>query len=92
MQQRKEKACDKKVVKKEAIESFVVAECRKLLAASSIKKIAKEVVALCKKEADRPELNRLAKQIKDVERRQSNIMSTISECDDKQHEKCYLLR
>lgn len=78
----KKKACDKKAVKKEVIESFVVAECRKLLTAGNIKKIAKEVVALCEKEADRSELNRLAKQIKDVERRQNNIMSAISECDD----------
>ena len=70
----KKKACDKKAVKKEVIESFVVAECRKLLTVSNIKKIAKE--------ADRSEINRLAKQIKDVERRQSNIMSAISECDD----------
>lgn len=34
----KKKACDKKVVKKELIESFVVAEYRKLLTASNIKK------------------------------------------------------
>lgn len=77
----KKKACDKKAVQKDYIENLVIAECRKLLTAENIDKIAHEVVALCEKEKDTSNLKRLEKLLKDNERKRGNLMNAISECD-----------
>lgn len=77
----KKKACDKKAVQKDYIENLVICECRKLLTAENIDKIAHEVVALCEKEKDTSNLKRLEKLMKDNERKRGNLMNAIAECD-----------
>ena len=76
----KKKTCDKKAVQKDWIEDLVVAECRKLLTPSNIDKIAHEVVELCEREKDRSNLRRIGKLIKENERKQTNLMTALSEC------------
>lgn len=77
----KRKQCDKKVIQKEYIEDLVIAECRKLLTAANIEKIAHEVVALCEREKDSSNLRRIEKLIRDNERKQANLMNAVAECD-----------
>ena len=76
----KKKTCDKKAVQKDWIEDLVVAECRKLLTPSNIDRIAHEVVELCEREKDRSNLRRIGKLVKENERKQSNLMTALSEC------------
>ena len=78
---RKKKLCDKKNVRKDFIEQLVIDECRKLLTAENIDRIAREVVAISESERDTATLKRLNKQLKDNERKKKNLMSAIMECD-----------
>ncbi len=78
---RKKKLCSKKNVRKEFIEQLVIAECRKLLTAENIERIAREVVAISESERDTATVKRLNKLLKDNERKKSNLMSAIMECD-----------
>ena len=78
---RKKKRCNKKNVRKEFIEELVIAECRKLLTAENIDRIAREIVAITEREGE-PELLRLMrKQRKDAERKKNNLMAAVMECD-----------
>ena len=77
----KRKQCDKKSVHKDYIENLVIQECKKLLTTPNIDKIAHEVVALCEREKDNSNLHRIAKLIRDNERKQSNLMNAVSECE-----------
>lgn len=79
---RKNKSCDKKYVPKEYIENLVIDKCRELLTTKNIAKIAKEIVSACEKGNDLSELRRLDKQLKDIERKQNNLMNAIMECDN----------
>lgn len=74
------KECSKKDVHKEYIENIVVTECRKLLTKENIDIIAKEVYTLCEREMDNTEVVRLDKIIKDNERKQSNLVTAVTEC------------
>ena len=78
---RKKKLCKKKNVRKEFIEWLVIEECRKLLTAENIDRIAREVVALCEREQDTTNLKRLKKLLKETERKKKNLMDAIMECD-----------
>lgn len=78
---RKKKLCSKKNVRKEFIEQLVIAECRKLLTAENIERIAREVVAISESERDTATVKRLNKLLKDNERKKSNLMSAIMGCD-----------
>jgi DNA invertase Pin-like site-specific DNA recombinase len=77
----KRKQCSKKTVQKEYIEDLVISECRKLLTAENIDKIAREVVALCEREKDNSNLRRIEKLIRDNERKQKNLMNALGECE-----------
>jgi len=77
----RKKQCSKKPVKKAYIEDLVVAHCRALLTENNINKIAKEVIALCEREQESSELKRLSKVLKELERKKSNIINAIAECD-----------
>lgn len=76
----KKKLCDKKAVHKDYIENLVVEECRKLLTKENIDIIVKEVMALCEREKDNTNLRRLEKALKDIERKQGNLLSAVAEC------------
>ena len=73
--------CDKKAVQKDYIENLVISECRKLLTAPNIDKIAHEVVALCEREKDTSNLRRIEKLIRENERKQTNLMNAVAECE-----------
>ncbi len=77
----KQKTCDKKRVNKEYIDNLVIAECRRLLSAENIRRIAKEVVAICEAEKDTSNLKRLKKLLSDNERKQKNTITAIMESD-----------
>lgn len=80
---RKQKLCEKELVKKEYIEDIVVNECRKLLTDKNISKIAKEVSAIFKTDYDNSNLKMLEKQLAENERKKRNLIDAVSECDDK---------
>lgn len=78
---RKEKKCDKKMVKKDYIEQLVIAQCRKLLSDSNIEKIAREVSKICEAERDTSNLRYLQKQLSENERKRNNALNAILETD-----------
>lgn len=79
---KKEKTCAKQYVQKDYIENLVIDKCREILTADNIAKIAKEIVSACEKGNDLTEMKRLEKQLKDIERKQNNLMNAIMECDN----------
>lgn len=78
---RKNKTCKKKMVNKDYIENLVISECRRLLSAENIRRIAKEVVAICEAEKDTTNLKRLKKQLTKNEQKQKNTINAIMESD-----------
>lgn len=78
---RKNKTCKKKMANKDYIENLVISECRRLLSAENIRRIAKEVVAICEAEKDTSNLKRLKKLLADNERKQRNTIAAIMESD-----------
>lgn len=76
----KKKQCKKKMVGKDYIENFVIAECRKLLTDKNIEKIAKEVVAVCEAEKDTTNFKRLKNSLSDNNRKCKNLIDAIAEC------------
>lgn len=78
----KKKQCNKKRVSKDYIEDLVVHECRKLLTDKNIQKIVSEVVAVSEAEKDTANLKHLKKLLADNERKHSNAMEAIINCDD----------
>jgi len=77
----KPKTCNKKMVHKDYIEDLVVNECRRLLSAENIRRIAKAVVAICEEEKDKSNLTRLKKLLAENERKQKNTLNAIMESD-----------
>lgn len=75
------KTCDKKRVNKEYIENLVISECRRLLTAENIRRIAKEVVAIGEAEKDTSNLKRLKKLLSENERKHQNTITAIMESD-----------
>lgn len=77
----KKKTCHKKMVKKDYIEDLVVLQCRKLLTAANIEKIAQGVVAIFETEKDTTNLKQLKKLLSENERKHKNTIDAIMECD-----------
>lgn len=78
---RKNGDCKKKMVNKNYIENLVISECRRLLSAENIRRIAKEVAAICEAEKDTSNLRYLQKSLAENERKQQNAISAIMESD-----------
>lgn len=78
---KKKKACKKKMVDKAYIENLVISECRRLLSAENIRRIAKEIVSLCESEKDTSNLKRLQKLLSENKRKQQNTIDAIMESD-----------
>ena len=76
----KKKLCDKKAVHKDYIENLVIEECRKLLTKENIDIIAKQIVELCEREKDNTNLKRLEKALRDIEKKQHNLIAAVAEC------------
>ena len=71
------KKCTKKTVQKAYIEDMVVAKCREQLTDSNIKKIAKEVAAVCAADYDGSELKRLRGCLKETEQAIENLLKAL---------------
>ncbi len=78
---RKKKLCDKKTVRKDFIEGLVIIECRKLLTAKNINRIAKEVSAISEKEGESFLLQQMQKQFADNEKKKKNLVAAVTECE-----------
>ena len=78
----KPKTCNKKMVHKDYIEDLVVNECRRLLSAENIRRIAKAVVAISEEERDDSNLKRLKKLLADNERKHENTLNAIMESEE----------
>lgn len=78
---RKKKLCHKKNVRKDYIESIVIAECRKLLTRENIDRIAGAIAALSEQEEEPILLRHMKKQQKDMERKKKNLLTAVMECD-----------
>ena len=77
-----QKACNKKPVRKEAIEDIVVNECRKQLTDDNIEMIARETVALCEREKNSQTLKRLEGRLAENERKQANLTDMLLTAPD----------
>ncbi len=75
------KICHKKNVHKQEFEDFIVAQCLELLTPENIALIAREVVKACDTSRDTSYINSLESQIRDIERKQSNLMDAVIDCD-----------
>ncbi len=76
------KTCNKKNVKKSYIEDLVINECRKLLTAANIRRIAEEVSAICEAERDTSNLRYLQKSLADNQRKHDNALNAVLETDN----------
>ena len=74
---RENKACKRKGIRKEHLERMVVSETKKLLTNKNINIIAKEIVALCKKENNTPVVQRLKRLIKENENATKNLIKAL---------------
>lgn len=77
----KEKTCHKEYVSKTEIEDLVVSVCKEQLTPEKIEKIAEKVTKASEQTSDLSNLNRLKKQLQEIERKQKNLMNAIMECD-----------
>lgn len=74
---RKEKRCHKKNVRKEYIEDMIVSKCRELLSDENIKKIAKEVAAVCAGDYNTSLLKHLRDKLKETEKAIDNLLAAL---------------
>lgn len=79
---KKNKKCDKKMVKKDYIEDLVVSQCRKLLTPSNIQKIAQEIVAVFEEQNGTSNLKHLKRLLSENERKRKNTINSIMECGE----------
>lgn len=69
--------CDKKNVRRDAIEDAVVAKCREVLTDKNIEMIADKVSALCEAEAETPYLKQLRRELRQAENAIENLMKAL---------------
>ena len=74
---RKEKRCHKKNVRKGYIEDMIVSKCRELLSDENIKKIAKEVAAVCAGDYNTSLLKHLRDKLKETEKAIDNLLAAL---------------
>lgn len=71
-------ACDKKSVRKELVEDFILEECRRQLTAERITEIAVEVARLVQKDlGENTHLRCLEKQLEQVKRKIANLLDAL---------------
>ena len=73
--------CHKKTVQKQFIEDLVIDHCRKLLTDDNIDRIVKSVYAAVEKQPKNSELEAFKKELKDVEKKRTNLLNAVMECD-----------
>lgn len=73
----RKKLCDKKSIKKQLIEDIVVNTCRNILTSKNIDKIARTVVAMCKKDVDNLVVKDLKSKLKTLEKEKKNLLATL---------------
>ncbi len=75
------KKCKKKIVKKDYIEDYVIQKCRELLTPESIDVIARNAEEMSKQDRDNSNIRMLEKQLREIERKQKNLMQILIECE-----------
>ncbi len=75
------KSCIKHNVKKDYLEDIVFDEITKVLTSDNINEIAVNVVKITESLQDFSKLNQINKSIKKLEKKKSNLISAVSECD-----------
>ena len=78
----KEQKCDKKRIQKQFIEDIIISKIKEFLTKDNINYIASTMVSLIEEEQDNLRLSQLKKSIKNIDRKKSNLVSAIAECDD----------
>ena len=73
----RKKLCEKKNIKKQQIEDIVIKACRDMLTPKNIDKIARSVVALCKKDLDNLVVKDLKLQLKKLGKEKKNLLNTL---------------
>ena len=73
----RKKLCKKKNIRKKYIEDFIITQCSSLLTTENISKIAREVVAVCERERDNPNLKRLGKLLKENDKATMNLIKAL---------------
>lgn len=79
---KKNKSCNSKRIKKDFIEDIVINNARKVLTPDNINRIATTVVSLVEKEKNNSKIGQLNRALKQVEKKKSNIVNAIAECDN----------
>lgn len=74
---KKQKSCTKKTVRKEYIEDLVLSKCREQFTDNNIRKIAREVAAVCAADYDGSELKRLRSCLKEAEQAIDKLLSAL---------------
>jgi len=77
----KKKQCDKKNARKDIIEDLVIKEARAILTIDNIERIATTVKKRIDEEKDNPYLVRFNKLLKESEKKKSNLIKSVSECE-----------
>lgn len=73
--------CHKKTVQKQYIEDLVITHCRKMLTDDNIDRIVKSVYEAAEKQPKNTELEAFRKELKDVEKKRTNLLNAVMECD-----------
>ena len=73
--------CHKKTVQKQYIEDLVITHCRKMLTDDNIDRIVKSVYEAVEKQPKNTELEAFRKELKDVEKKRTNLLNAVMECD-----------
>ncbi len=73
----RKKMCDKKSIRKQLLEDIVVNACRDILTPKNIDKIARTVVAMCKKDLDSLIVKDLKKNLKTLNKEKENLLKTL---------------
>ncbi len=76
------KPCHKKMAQKDKLEGIVIDECRKLLTASNIKKISKEIMKISRSLDDQSEIKRLTRVIDQLTHQRENQVRATRQCTD----------
>lgn len=76
------KNCTKKRIKKDYLEDLVVLFAKRTLTNENIDKIAKKIVDIANNEQNNQVLKTINKNIKENEKKKSNLLQAIAECED----------
>ncbi len=78
----KDKICSRKRIRKQFIEDLVISKTKEFLTKDNINHIATMIITLVETGQDNIRLKQLKKSINNIDRKKTNLISAIAECDD----------